>query len=331
VGELLATNTRVYMKKVKGHVGIRGNEGADRKAAEGAAKEAPDTIDLSRGEILEGIGLNIRSMTQALAYTRIRDVKKKPPCRRTARTLELVQAAVSEQTEVNHTLAAVWRSIKHRKDGAFTQKFSSFAWKTLHEGHKIGRFWEHTRVRDEYMPCDQCDVPEESMTHILFDCRVSGQSVVWKLAERLWRAIGREWPHISLGLVLGLGLVEIKDETGRTLKGRTRLFRILISESAYLIWVLQCEWRIGREQDPTKLHSETEVTAWWKRAMERRLRVDWALTNSLAYGKKALKMRLIEQTWHEVALDRQSIRSDLSRLGVLVGSGRVRRPPGRHR
>ena len=135
---------------------------------------------------------------------------------------------------------------------------------------------------------------------------------------------------MSLGIVLGLGLIEIKDKTGRTQQGCMRLFKILISESAYLIWVLHFEWRIGREQDPTQLHSGTGVATWWKRAMERRLRLDWALANELAYRKKALKRRCIEQTWHEVAIDRQFICTNLSRVGVLVGSGQERHLPGRH-
>lgn len=54
------------------------------------------------------------------------------------------------------------------------QKFSAFAWKTKHKGHEIGCFWEHTRVRDKFMPCGQCDMPEESMPHILFECKASG-------------------------------------------------------------------------------------------------------------------------------------------------------------
>jgi hypothetical protein len=35
-----------------------------------------------------------------------------------------------------------------------------------------------------------------TMAHILFECDVAGQKTVWALAEKLWRAAGREWPYM---------------------------------------------------------------------------------------------------------------------------------------
>ncbi|TEB19551.1 hypothetical protein FA13DRAFT_1646708, partial [Coprinellus micaceus] len=58
-----------------------------------------------------------------------------------------------------------------------------------------------------------------------------------------------------------------------------RLLRILISESAHLTWLLRCNWRIEREQDPSKLHTPAEIEQRWRRAIERRMRMDWFFTS----------------------------------------------------
>ena len=63
-----------------------------------------------------------------------------------------------------------------------------------------------------------------------------------------------------LGRVLGCGLAKIRDQRGKTLKGSSRLFMIVVSESAYLIWRLRCEWRIEREENQSKIHMREEVT-----------------------------------------------------------------------
>ena len=60
--------------------------------------------------------------------------------------------------------------------------------------------------------------------------------------------------------VLGCGLAKIQDQRGKMLKGSSRLFTIVVSESAYLIWRLRCEWRIESEENQSKIHTREEVT-----------------------------------------------------------------------
>jgi hypothetical protein len=67
---------------------------------------------------------------------------------------------------------------------------------------------------DEFMPCRQCDVPNESIIHILLECKTSGQQKVWKMARELWTNTGLDWPHMTIGLILGIGLYEIKTRGG---------------------------------------------------------------------------------------------------------------------
>ncbi|KAF6743583.1 hypothetical protein DFP72DRAFT_745831, partial [Ephemerocybe angulata] len=159
------------------------------------------------------------------------------------------------------------------------------------------------------------------LEHIMQHCRVSGQETVWKAAKEAWTHTGLEWPEINLEIILGIGMIEIKGENGKMSTGRTRLFKILISESAYLIWLLRCEWRIGREQNTLQIHTKEEIIARWKLAITRRLRLDWALTSKLSFGKKALNKAEVKRAWKNIANPERfgTLRTDLVGEEVLVG------------
>ncbi|TEB22303.1 RnaseH-domain-containing protein, partial [Coprinellus micaceus] len=298
-GELLKTNAHICVRKVKGHSGERGNEEADRLANEGARKETDDDIDLTAGETVRRMGAELRALSQALAYWSVREVKKAPPRRRTMVMVEKTLAAVEDVTGDSNTSRALWKSIHQRKEAATSQKFSAWAWKSLHAGYKIGPYWRH--ILPERMNCNTClEEPVEDMEHILCHCNSSGQEIIWELAKQLWSITGLPWPQISLGLILGINLVNVKNPEGKILNGRTRLLRVLISESSYLAWVIRCEWRIGRQADLSKLHTRREITARWSSIISKRIRMDWNLTNKRAYGSQAIRRGLIEKTWDGV-------------------------------
>ncbi|KAF6756680.1 hypothetical protein DFP72DRAFT_810218, partial [Ephemerocybe angulata] len=327
IGELVHTKAVVYTKKVKGHSGDEGNDGADRLANEGASKDVPAAIDLSKSTEIGRIGAATYALTQATAYDAIRTRKPKPPRRSTERMLEKTKAVLEELTGEAPTSAAIWLSLRRRRAATVTQKFGAYAWRTMHEGYKLGKYWDNIdELRDDRMPCVECGVPVESMAHILQDCKVSGQETVWELARAAWEITGLEWPCVTVETVLGVGLLKAKDGDGKVLKGRTRLLQILISESAHLAWCIRCEHRIS-----SKSHTQGEIESRWRAALSKRLRIDWALANKQAYGKKALSYRVVEATWYKVASNRETIRSDLVATEVLVGSARSRRPRGRNR
>ncbi|KAF6742768.1 hypothetical protein DFP72DRAFT_829668 [Ephemerocybe angulata] len=260
VGELMHTKALVLTKKVKGHSGDVGNDGADRLANEGAAKPTPDPVDLSKAKEVEKMGAAVHALTQATAYRAIQARSAPKPRRNTERMLEKTRAVLEELTGVNPTSGAIWTSLRRRKMATLTQKFCAYAWRSLHEGYKLGKYWDNIdALREDRMPCLECEAPVESMDHILRECRVSGQELVWNLAKEIWSETGHEWPYITVETVLGVGLLTVKDENGKVLRGRTRLLQILISECAHLIWCLRCEWRIGRGGDLTQLHTEPEI------------------------------------------------------------------------
>ena len=85
------------------------------------------------------------------------------------------------------------------------------------------------------------------MGHILTECTAPGRHEVWELCRKVWLRKWPTWPVLELGTILGCGLAEFKDDEGRAHPGAARLFRILISESAFLIWSLRCERRIEKQ------------------------------------------------------------------------------------
>ncbi|KAF7325075.1 hypothetical protein MKEN_00550200 [Mycena kentingensis (nom. inval.)] len=102
-------------------------------------------------------------------------------------------------------------------------------------------------------------------------------------------------------------------------KGAERLLRILLSESAFLAWKLRCERVIQSKGEA----SNAEIRNRWLKAINSRLEMDCALTNTTKYGKKALRKGLIKATWKGTLENEISLPDDwMSReTGVLVGVG----------
>ncbi|KAF5328563.1 hypothetical protein D9611_014950 [Ephemerocybe angulata] len=216
VGELMHTKASVLTKKVKGHSGDVGNDGADRLANEGAVKPTPDPLDLSKAREVEKMGAAVHALTQAMAYRAIQARSAPKPRRNTERMIEKTRAVIDELTGVNPTRGAIWTSLRRRKMATLTQKFCAYAWRSLHEGYKLGKYWDNIdALRDDRMPCLECEAPVESMDHILRECRVSGQELVWRLAKEIWSETGHEWPYITVETVLGVGLLTVKDADGK--------------------------------------------------------------------------------------------------------------------
>lgn len=85
--------------------------------------------------------------------------------------------------------------------------------------------------------CEFCNT-EESMEHILTQCQIIGQEQIWGLAGSLWQNKALEWSKPTFGDILACGITNLQNEEGKYLEGESRFRRILISESAYLIWKL---------------------------------------------------------------------------------------------
>ncbi|TEB22365.1 ribonuclease H-like protein, partial [Coprinellus micaceus] len=72
LGEIQTAKAQVMIKKVKGHSGDRGNDGADALANEGARKEAVDEIKIDKAKMIGAAGGKLQTLSQALAYRALR-------------------------------------------------------------------------------------------------------------------------------------------------------------------------------------------------------------------------------------------------------------------
>jgi len=87
---------------------------------------------------------------------------------------------------------------------------------------------------------ESCRV-EDSMEHILTECDVPGQGLIWNLTKALWLKKQGSWPNrLNMGNIIGCSLIEVKSQDGEHQTGAERLYRIIMSEAAYLIWKIRC-------------------------------------------------------------------------------------------
>ncbi|KAF6750380.1 hypothetical protein DFP72DRAFT_817847, partial [Ephemerocybe angulata] len=275
-------------------------------------------------------GAKLSALSQSEFYRGIRHLQAPSPRARTHRMTEQAVLAVEAVNGYCPHPGKLWINLKKRVHATLSQKWCAFNWKALHGAHKVGDYWKHMPVSDRYMPCTSCNAPTESLEHIFFECRMTNQELVWELTKALWNQTSVAFPDLNLGMVLGISEIEIKRENGSTDRGLTRLFRILISEAVYLIWLLRCEWRIGREADPMKVHPANEVAARLHARISRRMKMDWNLTNRSIHKTRALDKSLVGRTWNRLKLSEMGTTVTTGE-GVLVGSGAVRRLPGRNR
>ncbi|KAJ6571550.1 hypothetical protein B0H19DRAFT_937362, partial [Mycena capillaripes] len=101
-------------------------------------------------------------------------------------------------------------------------------------------------------------------------------------------------------------------------KGTSRLYRIIVSESAHLIWRLRNERQI-QGKDPA---SEREIFSRWKSCLNIRLALACQMTNKHRYAKKAVPKPLVLKTWGEVIQDKDTLPKDFTgEPQILVGIG----------
>jgi ribonuclease HI len=91
-----------------------------------------------------------------------------------------------------------------------------------------------------------------------------GQEFVWSLVYGLWKqktGVGLAKPLV--GDIMACGLIKKGNTRGKTDAGRTRLYKIVISESAHLIWRLKNEQVIDGKDTPTS----TEIRNRWEHCL----------------------------------------------------------------
>ncbi|KAJ7645321.1 hypothetical protein B0H17DRAFT_1216065 [Mycena rosella] len=152
------------------------------------------------------------------------------------------------------------------------------------------------------------------------------KNFLWKSLHSAHR-IGSYWKHIPecedratcQCRRTEFGAATFTDEKGRNLPGVSRLYRILISESIFMIWKVRNECVITKGGDSSPVNM---VHNKWLHAINQRLLFDRVLTNHAKYGKQnSIKTSVVLHTWSSTLLNEEDLPEDWTKEPrVLVGT-----------
>ncbi|KAJ7883248.1 hypothetical protein B0H13DRAFT_2538339 [Mycena leptocephala] len=254
-------------------------------------------------------GTKLSTGTQHLFYKAIKSKRRKPERMKTTVMLDRTRHAAKALSGQTPTDKEIWKSLNHKDISRTT---SAYLWRGMHQAYKIGEHWRNIPTFEHWAECRHCEV-DDSMEHILIECEAPGRETLWNLARELWEMTGHDWPEINLGSIFACGLAHFKTARGKPDRGADRLFRILISETAHLIWKL-------RGSDPTKYFSEREIHNRWLSCINQRLRLDLLLTDRHKFGNRASNFKLVLSTWKRVLMDAENLQdTQILQSRVLVG------------
>uniref|UniRef100_A0A0W0FRJ7 Uncharacterized protein n=1 Tax=Moniliophthora roreri TaxID=221103 RepID=A0A0W0FRJ7_MONRR len=265
-------------------------------------------------------GAKLAKMTQSLAYKHIRQRKqaKQTPRRRTVEMIEKIKLQIEELFGFTPTEKAIWRALRNRD---YSKKAQQFLWKNAHDTYMVGDKWLRGNFSEELKEraqCAYCQGKIESMEHILTECEAPGQSKIWDLTKDLWerKNTTKEWFKPGIGGILGAALAETTGpEIHKIGKGPARLWKLLVTESAYLIWVLRCERVIRNNNAPA---AEQQIINRWRHSINERLNLDRRLTDP-KYERKALNQSTVKETWKGIIEKEGALPENwVTNTGVLV-------------
>ncbi|KIY47302.1 hypothetical protein FISHEDRAFT_45603 [Fistulina hepatica ATCC 64428] len=297
-------------------------------AKEGAVKPIADQLIILGTHPFAPPGAKLQQLTLKRVYRELSKKRKVIDRPKTNTHLQLCRDALDRNHGQSPSNEAIWKALS---DKDFTNKQSIFLWKSIHDAYKTGNYWDHIPNFEGRGLCPKCSVAE-GLEHILLKCEIPGQSLIWSLAKALLELKNIRWPELSLGLIMSIGLVEVRGGLNKAKIGDQRLLKIVIAESLYLIWTIRCERRIEFLDDEAKWKSNNHIRNMWIHAINTCLSIDRMMTNRYKFGKLALKKELVLQTWSGVLLNEDSLPDDwISEPRVLVGRAERRRPRGRNR
>jgi ribonuclease HI len=261
-------------------------------------------------------GMSLIGNRQRTFYGGIREIKVKKVTTRasTRKNLHLVQESMIECFGKYVLDREIWMAARGKD---ILPRTAQFLWKSLHNAHKVGHYWTHIPDCEERAVCRTCGT-EEDLEHILTQCESPGQEIIWREVENIWSKKNNKWLTPSLGLILGCGLAEFHTVDGKKDEGAGRLYRILMSEAAYLIWKIRNERVINRDGEPA---TEQEIINKWYYHINYRLKVDTTLATHPPEGKKmTLAPRKVLETWSGILDNEGAMPANLLRdPRVLVG------------
>ena len=186
----------------------------------------------------------------------------------------------------------------------------------MHASLRVGKFWTHIPGYHDRTTCSHCNDPTESLDHILTTCPSLECTTVWNLACSIWPTPFGEWQDPTLGLILGCGSISPPQPPAGNpppvAVAQARIRRILISESAYLIWTLRCERVVTG-----KIHTAKSIRNRWIHKINLRLLIDRQRARSP--HRPSLK-RQVQITWSPLLANQPNLPPDwVTDPEVLVG------------
>ncbi|KAI0358274.1 ribonuclease H-like protein [Trametes cingulata] len=298
---------------VKGHSGNVGNEAADRLARDGARLPHTDASLLPPPPPgFTSTGARLTALTQKLAYKGIKAFAPAAPRRKTETLVNQALAALLDEWTLQRAAGTLWSSIRRPE---VRRQMRDFWWKALHGAHRVGEYWTHIPGYEQRAMCVFCN-ETESLEHIVLECPAPGAREIWDLAKALLQKRGVILPSLSFGTILAAPAVSLGKERG----GVSRLLRLVLCESTYLIWKLRCERVLDDARDPLVGHSKPEITARWLASLNARLLLDKQLATARLKRRTVSRAEVLA-TWSGVLQNERELPDDwLDSREVLVGN-----------
>ncbi|KAH6909316.1 hypothetical protein BKA70DRAFT_1222178 [Coprinopsis sp. MPI-PUGE-AT-0042] len=251
-------------------------------------------------------GTKLATITQAAAYRTIIDRKQAKVRERkaTKENIEKVKRHLEWKTGREVRSEQIWKSL--RTKAIHSPKTKAFLWKLMHEALPCGNTWKHNKNEEqakkaECKLCGCIETPE----HILTECEGTGQKTIWDEVKTLLakKGIILTGEKMSKTEILSYTVPHQERDTStrrksrkskrqkepkEKMEGQDRLRAKIIGESAYLIWILRCEWQIGGEGKAQKKKTSTEAKNRWSAMIQKIFQTDIIATNRKKYKGKAM-------------------------------------------
>ncbi|KAH9831461.1 uncharacterized protein C8Q71DRAFT_679920, partial [Rhodofomes roseus] len=279
------------------------------------SERGSDPLIPKTDKVFDLSGARLSVLTQRLAYRLIqrRTYKERPS---TQRIISGILSNTRDVQEAPVTEPELWRSIRLRE---IRRPIADFLWKNLHGAlRSCGPYWKHIPGYEDRATCTRCG-SVETMHHIFTECAATGRDTIWKLVEYTWHKKQANWVRPSYDDILGMGTKAWRTKKDKRRPSAERLWRILISEAAFMIWKLRCERVINHSDDEDWEHSRQEIRARWVATINRRLHLDMSMTHK-RFGRQALNKDMVTNTWKGTLHDESALPDDWTGMNrVLVG------------
>ncbi|KAJ3547210.1 hypothetical protein NMY22_g1747 [Coprinellus aureogranulatus] len=288
--------------------------------------EHESLTDICASQLVTGAKLNALTQSQIyqlLLYEKSKTIAARPA---TKRHLELAKERASTRLDYQPTEKTVWKSMRSKQIAH--KKIRAFLWRVAHDALPCGKTWPNDPNPEKAL-CPTCHT-RETPEHILTECPSNGQATIWALTRQALSKKGIALnEQISIGDILTCGLPPRNNAKPE----ECRLYTILVSEAAWLIWTLRCKWVMEDEGKADKRISDIEAENTWRKRVNTKVNFEILATNEKKYKAKSFNKTIVYNTWTEVVNSANKLAESLSthrNTGVLVSIGLDRdRPPGR--